>query len=54
MSASLALFESVINSRWFQRTSIILFLNKVDVFKKKTTQGAAGTMLPRVYRRPGL
>ncbi|KAF8186659.1 heterotrimeric G-protein alpha subunit, GPA3-like protein [Pholiota molesta] len=35
MSASLALFESVINSRWFRRTSIILFLNKVDVFKKK-------------------
>jgi guanine nucleotide-binding protein G(i) subunit alpha len=35
MSASLALFESVINSTWFRRTSIILFLNKVDVFKKK-------------------
>ncbi|KAG6826031.1 guanine nucleotide-binding protein subunit alpha [Tricholoma furcatifolium] len=35
MTESLALFESVINSRWFLRTSIILFLNKIDVFKSK-------------------
>ncbi len=41
MIESLVLFESVINSRWFLRTSIILFLNKVDVFKKKLTNGRA-------------
>ncbi|KAI9460345.1 G-protein alpha subunit [Russula earlei] len=35
MAESLVLFESVINSRWFLRTSIILFLNKIDVFKTK-------------------
>ncbi|TFK45405.1 guanine nucleotide binding protein, alpha subunit [Heliocybe sulcata] len=35
MVESLELFDSVINSRWFLRTSIILFLNKVDVFKAK-------------------
>ncbi|KAK0190316.1 heterotrimeric G-protein alpha subunit, GPA3-like protein [Armillaria mellea] len=35
MAESLVLFESVINSRWFLRTSIVLFLNKSDVFKKK-------------------
>ncbi|KAJ7058442.1 guanine nucleotide binding protein, alpha subunit [Mycena amicta] len=35
---SLVLFENVINSRWFIRTSIILFLNKVDVFQKKLTK----------------
>ncbi|TFK64929.1 heterotrimeric G-protein alpha subunit, GPA3-like protein [Pluteus cervinus] len=35
MLESLILFESVINSRWFLRTSIILFLNKIDVFKNK-------------------
>ncbi|KAG7091614.1 guanine nucleotide-binding protein subunit alpha [Marasmius oreades] len=35
MTESLVLFESIINSRWFLRTSIILFLNKIDVFKKK-------------------
>ncbi|KAF8202810.1 guanine nucleotide binding protein, alpha subunit, partial [Mycena galopus ATCC 62051] len=32
---SLALFESIANSPWFRRTSVILFLNKIDVFKKK-------------------
>ncbi|KAI8377539.1 heterotrimeric G-protein alpha subunit, GPA3-like protein [Radiomyces spectabilis] len=35
MMESLVLFESVINSRWFLRTSIILFLNKIDLFKAK-------------------
>lgn len=35
MLESLDLFKSVINSRWFLRTSIILFLNKIDVFKVK-------------------
>lgn len=35
MDESLDLFQSVINSRWFLRTSIILFLNKIDVFKQK-------------------
>lgn len=35
MQESLVLFDSVINSRWFLRTSIILFLNKIDVFKSK-------------------
>jgi len=35
MQESLVLFESVINSRWFLRTSVILFLNKIDVFKQK-------------------
>jgi hypothetical protein len=35
MGESLYLFESIINSRWFLRTSVILFLNKIDVFKRK-------------------
>ena len=35
MDESLILFESVINSRWFLWTPIILFLNKIDVFKVK-------------------
>ncbi|KAI8370443.1 heterotrimeric G protein alpha subunit A [Radiomyces spectabilis] len=35
MVESLVLFESVINSRWFLRTSIILFLNKIDLFREK-------------------
>ncbi|KAH9034260.1 G-protein alpha subunit [Lactarius pseudohatsudake] len=35
MAESLVLFESVINSRLFLRSSIILLLNKFDVFKNK-------------------
>ncbi|KAF9575070.1 Guanine nucleotide-binding protein alpha-2 subunit, partial [Lunasporangiospora selenospora] len=35
MAESLVLFESVINSRWFLRTSIILFMNKIDLFSTK-------------------
>lgn len=35
MMESLVLFDSVVNSRWFMRTSIILFLNKVDLFRAK-------------------
>ncbi|TDL17128.1 G-protein alpha subunit [Rickenella mellea] len=35
MVESLVLFESVTNSRWFLHTSIILLLNKIDVFRSK-------------------
>ncbi|KAF5364822.1 hypothetical protein D9758_009307 [Tetrapyrgos nigripes] len=35
LNESLMLFEGIINSPWFLRTSIILFLTKVDVFKRK-------------------
>ncbi|GLB43893.1 putative heterotrimeric g-protein alpha gpa3-like protein [Lyophyllum shimeji] len=35
MVESPVLFKSVVSSRWFLRTSFILFLNKIDVFKAK-------------------
>lgn len=35
LQESLNLFDSVVNSRWFSRTSIVLFLNKIDVFANK-------------------
>ena len=35
MNESLIFFESIVNSRWFLRTSIILFLTKIDIFKAK-------------------
>ncbi|KAI9179299.1 guanine nucleotide-binding protein subunit alpha [Blastocladiella emersonii ATCC 22665] len=35
MKESLQLFESICNSRWFTKTSMILFLNKIDLFKDK-------------------
>ncbi|KAF9925503.1 guanine nucleotide-binding protein subunit alpha [Linnemannia zychae] len=35
MHEALTLFDSICNSRWFVKTSIILFLNKIDRFKEK-------------------
>jgi hypothetical protein len=35
MQEALTLFDSICNSRWFIKTSIILFLNKIDIFKEK-------------------
>lgn len=29
------LFESILNLPWFRKSSIILFLNKIDLFKEK-------------------
>jgi hypothetical protein len=35
MQEALKLFDSICNNKWFENTSIILFLNKVDLFKAK-------------------
>ena len=35
MEESLNLFGSIINNRWFVETTVILFLNKKDLFEKK-------------------
>ena len=35
MQEALMLFNSVCNSQWFARTSIILFLNKIDLFQQR-------------------
>jgi len=43
---SLVLFDSVVNSRWFVRTSIILFLNKVDLFKVKLARSPLSNYFP--------
>ena len=32
------LFESILSLPWFRKSSIILFLNKIDLFKEKITQ----------------
>ncbi|KAF3767381.1 hypothetical protein M406DRAFT_89898 [Cryphonectria parasitica EP155] len=46
MMESLLLFDSVVNSRWFVRTSIILFLNKVDIFKQKLGRSPLSNYFP--------
>ncbi|UNI15378.1 G-Protein alpha subunit [Purpureocillium takamizusanense] len=35
MNEALMLFESIVNSRWFTRSAMIIFLNKMDLFKEK-------------------
>ena len=46
MMESLVLFDSVLNSRWFVRTSIILFLNKVDLFREKLPRSPLSNYFP--------
>jgi len=38
MEESLELFEEICNSKWFTKTAMILFLNKIDLFKEKITK----------------
>jgi len=35
MQEAFTLFDSICTSRWFSKTSIILFLNKMDIFEEK-------------------
>ncbi|KAJ5076952.1 guanine nucleotide-binding protein g(o) subunit alpha [Anaeramoeba ignava] len=43
---SLMLFEEVCNSRWFVDTSVILFLNKVDIFRDKISKTDLSVCFP--------
>ena len=47
MTESLVLFESIVNSRWFLRTSVILFMNKIDVFRNKIPKVRSGCVRKR-------
>uniref|UniRef100_A0A8C6TMX8 Adenylate cyclase-inhibiting G alpha protein n=1 Tax=Neogobius melanostomus TaxID=47308 RepID=A0A8C6TMX8_9GOBI len=38
MHESMKLFDSICNNKWFTQTSIILFLNKKDLFEEKVTR----------------
>lgn len=35
MQEALMLWESIANSQWFAKSALILFLNKIDLFKEK-------------------
>ncbi|KAJ6231793.1 guanine nucleotide-binding protein g(o) subunit alpha [Anaeramoeba flamelloides] len=47
MHESLLLFEEITSSRWFRESSFILFLNKVDLFKKKIKKFKLKTCFPK-------
>ena len=38
MQEALILFKSIISLAWFRKSSIILFLNKMDLFREKLTE----------------
>ncbi|UZJ53522.1 hypothetical protein CBS101457_002842 [Exobasidium rhododendri] len=46
MQEALMLFDSICNSKWFLRTSMILFLNKVDIFRSKIMQSSVKKYFP--------
>jgi guanine nucleotide-binding protein G(i) subunit alpha len=46
MQEALTLFDSICNSRWFVKTSIILFLNKIDLFAEKLPVSPLGDYFP--------
>ncbi|CCM03889.1 uncharacterized protein FIBRA_06040 [Fibroporia radiculosa] len=46
MQEALTLFDSICNSRWFVKTSIILFLNKIDLFAEKLPRSPLSEYFP--------
>jgi len=46
MQEALTLFDSICNSRWFVKTSIILFLNKIDRFRDKLPKSPMNKYFP--------
>lgn len=53
MQDSLNLFDEIINSRWFRRTAIILFLNKQDLFRTKIEEVDLSICFPEYVYEPG-
>jgi len=54
MVDSLDLFDNICNNTWFEKTSIILFLNKKDLFAEKLNSGKPITLCPyfKEYQGP--
>ena len=46
MHESLKLFDSICNNKWFTDTSIILFLNKKDLFEDKIEKSPLSICFP--------
>lgn len=47
MHESLKLFDSICSNKWFKDTSIIIFLNKSDLFKKKIVKSPLSICFPK-------
>lgn len=46
MQESLMLFDTICNCQWFKETSIILFLNKKDIFAEKISKSPITIAFP--------
>jgi len=46
MIESLKLFDSICNNKWFTKTSMIIFLNKMDLFMEKITHSPLTICFP--------
>ena len=46
------LFESIANSKWFSRSAIILFLNKIDLFRNKIGESPIPKYFPEYSGDP--
>ena len=46
MHESMKLFDSICNNKWFTDTSIILFLNKKDLFEEKISRSPLTICFP--------
>ena len=46
MIESLKLFDSIVNNQWFLNTSVILFLNKKDLFEEKIRESPLTICFP--------
>jgi guanine nucleotide-binding protein G(i) subunit alpha len=46
LKESLELFDSICNNKWFTKTSIIIFLNKMDLFVEKITRSPLTICFP--------
>lgn len=46
MQEALTLFDSICNSRWFVKSSVILFLNKIDRFREKLQENPMQNYFP--------
>jgi guanine nucleotide-binding protein subunit alpha len=46
MQEALMLFESILSLQWFKKSSIILFLNKIDLFKAKLEEKPVRDFFP--------
>ncbi|KAK5971617.1 G protein alpha o subunit [Trichostrongylus colubriformis] len=51
MHESLKLFDSICNNKWFTDTSIILFLNKKDLFEEKIKKSPLTICFPEYSGR---